>query len=434
MTNTTRLTKTVPCMGHRSRSPHRLLPGLSTLGIGLFLLVTGAFAVTPPPDGGYPNHNTAEGDSALFNLNTSVGLSNTAMGSQALFSDTTGSFNTAVGDIALTSNTIGAFNTAVGDSALELNTTGLNNTAVGSFALDHNTTGGQNTALGDEALDLNTTGMENTATGNVALSFNSTGSFNTADGDQSLVNNTRGNSNTGTGQAALMNNSSGNNNVADGAFALGNNTTGSGNIAIGTTAGSELTTGKNNIDIGNSGVARESGIIRIGSSSQRNTFIAGISGVTVAGGVSVMVDPSGHLGTLTSSARFKQAIKPMGETSEAIFSLRPVSFRYKNELDPAGIPQFGLVAEDVAKVAPDLVARDQEGKPYSVRYEAVNAMLLNEFLKEHREVTQQSALLEKQEAEIAALRAGLKEQSVQLQKVTNELATSYKATRLVTNQ
>ena len=433
MTNTTRLIKTVHCMGHRSRSPRLCSHGLLALGLGLFLLVTGALAVTPPPDGGYPNHNTAEGDSALFNLNTG-GLSNTAVGFQALFTDTTGSFNTAVGDIALTANTTGAFNTAVGESALELNTTGLNNTAVGSFALDHNTTGGQNTALGDEALDLNTTGMENTATGNVALTVNTTGSFNTADGDQSLVNNTKGNSNTATGQAALTNNSSGNNNVADGAFALGNNTTGSSNIAIGTTAGSALTTGKNNIDIANPGVARESATIRIGGSAQRNTFIAGISGVTVAGGVSVMIDTSGHLGTLTSSARFKEAIKPMKETSEAILSLRPVTFRYKNELDPAGIPQFGLVAEDVAKVAPDLVARDENGKPYSVRYEAVNAMLLNEFLKEHCKVAQQSALLEKQEAEIAALQAGLKEQSAHLQKVTDDLATSYKATRLVTNQ
>ncbi len=432
MTNTTLLTKTVRCMGYRSRRPRLFSPGPFALGLGLFVLVTGALAVTPPPDGGYPNQNTAEGDSALFNL--SSGLSNTAMGFQALFTDTTGSFNTAVGDIALTANTIGAFNTAVGESALELNTIGNANTAVGSFALDHNTTGGENTALGDEALDLNTTGIENTATGNVALTVNTTGSFNTADGDQSLVNNTKGNSNTATGQAALMNNSSGNNNVAAGAFALGNNTTGSSNIGIGTTAGSALTTGKNNIDIANPGVARESATIRIGSSAHRNTFIAGISGVTVAGGVSVMIDTSGHLGTLTSSARFKEAIKPMEKTSEAILSLRPVTFRYKNELDPAGIPQFGLVAEDVAKVAPDLVARDEDGKPYSVRYEAVNAMLLNEFLKEHRKVAQQSAMLEKQEAEIAALQAGLKEQSAQLQKVTDKLATSYEATRLVTNQ
>ena len=171
-----------------------------------------------------------------------------------------------------------------------------------------------------------------------------------------------------------------------------NNTTGSNNIALGFNAGFNLTTGSNNIDIGNTGVAAgESNTIRIGTEgTQKATFIAGISGVTVAGGVGVIIDTNGHLGTVVSSARFKDEIKPMDKASEAILALQPVTFRYKKELDPDGIPQFGLVAEQVEKVNPDLVARDEQGKPYTVRYEAVNAMLLNEFLKEHRKVEEQA--------------------------------------------
>src|SRR4030095_10706884 len=142
--------------------------------------------------------------------------------------------------------------------------------------------------------------------------------------------------------------------------------------------------------IGNLGRAHESNTIRIGrTADQTATFIAGISGATVPAGVAVIVGADGHLGTTTSSARFKEAIKPMDKASEAILALEPVTFRYKHDLDPDGIPQFGLVAEQVEKVNPDLVARDDQGKPCTVRYEAVNAMLLNEFLKEHRKVEKQ---------------------------------------------
>src|SRR5207249_4051057 len=156
-------------------------------------------------------------------------------------------------------------------------------------------------------------------------------------------------------------------------------------IALGANAGQNLTTGDNNIDIGNAGVAGESNTIRIGTvRTHANTFIAGISGVTVAGGVGVIIDSKGHLGTVVSSERFKDEIKPMDRASEAILALRPVTFRYKHELDPKGIPQFGLVDQDVEKLNPALVARNAEGKVFTVRYEAVNAMLLNEFLKEHR--------------------------------------------------
>src|SRR5712691_11483326 len=234
-----------------------------------------------------------------------------------------------------------------------------------------------NTVLGEDALFSLTTGQENTATGYQALYFNTTGNFNTATGSAALANNTTGNENTATGFHALLNNKTGNK-----------------NIALGFRAGSDLTTGDKNIDIGNAGLAGESSSIRIGRiQDQTATFIAGISGATVPTGVAVIVDANGHLGTTTSSARFKDEIKPMGKASEAILALKPVTFRYKHDLDPAGIAQFGLLAEQVEEVSPNLVARDEQGKAYTVRYEAVNAMLLNEFLKEHRTVQEQGATI-----------------------------------------
>jgi trimeric autotransporter adhesin len=218
-------------------------------------------------------------------------------------------------------------------------------------------------------------------------------------------------------------------NTADGNSALLNNTTGSFNIAVGNGAGGNLTTGINNIDIGNNGVADESRTIRIGKpTKQMNTFIAGISGVAVAGGVGVIIDNNGHMGTVVSSARYKDAIKSMDKVSEAILALKPVTFHYKHEVDPGGIPQFGLVAEDVEEVNPDLVARDEEGKPYTVRYEAVNAMLLNEFLKEHRKVEQErkdfEAAIARQQKQIDALTAGL-------QKVSAQVEPSHPASQIV---
>src|SRR5205814_4270632 len=234
--------------------------------------------------------------------------------------------------------------------------------------------------------------------------FNTTGSYNTANGFDALYYNTTGYNNTGNGFNALEFNTTGFSNTANGHYALVNNTTGNSNIALGDSAGINLTTGSNNIDIGNAGVAGESARIRIGRRpTHKNTFIAGIFGVTVPTGVAVLIDNSGHLGTTTSSVRFKEAIKQMDKASEAIFSLKPVTFHYKKELDPEGFPQFGLVAEDVEKVNPDLVARDAKGQVYTVRYEAVNAMLLNEFLKEHRTV-------QEQQKEINALKTQLQEQ------------------------
>src|SRR4030095_7077826 len=368
-----------------SRSPLRY-------GLLLIPLVLAAFALSPiaqaqlspPPDGGYAGNNTAEGTDALFSLTT--GTDNTAIGFNALYSNTSGDSNTATGSGALVSNTTGIRNTATGFAALESNTTGERNTATGRAALANNTTGSHNTANGQNALFANSTRIQNTATGSFALVFNSTGNQNTANGYAAMLFNTIGNQNTGTGYFAVYQNTTGNNNTGYGYSALLNNTTGGGNIALGNFAGSNLTTGDNNIDIGNLGVIGAANAIRSGTKEpQTKPFIAGITGAGVSG-VAVKINAAGQLGTAPSSARFKQNIRLMDKTSEAILALKPVPFHYKRELDPDGAPQFGLVAEEVEKVNPDLVARDSEGKVYTVRYEAVNAMLLNEFLKQHRTV------------------------------------------------
>jgi hypothetical protein len=301
-------------------------------------------------------------------------------------------------------------NTVLGDDALFSLTTGFSNTALGFNALSSNTIGRENTATGDQALLDNTEGYENTASGTNALSSNTEGVRNTATGAFALNSNTTGISNTSSGNSALF-----------------NNTTGSFNIAVGFQAGINLTTGHNNIDIGNSGLAGESRTIRIGTrGAQRNTFIAGISGVIVPTGVAVIVDANGHLGTTTSSAGFKDAIKPMDKASEAILALQPVTFRYKKELDPESIPQFGLVAEQVEKVNPDLVARDADGKAYTVRYEAVNAMLLNEFIKEHQKV-------QRLETALAAVNERLKAQDAKIDKVNAKVELTKPAPQMVVN-
>jgi hypothetical protein len=265
---------------------------------------------------------------------------------------------------------------------------------------------------------------------------------NTATGDYALFNLTRGTRNTAIGFQALNTNTTGGNNTAIGFFALQDNTTGRNNIALGYSAGI-FTAGDNNINIGNLG-AEESDTIRIGTVAghgirdfHSNTYIAGISGVTIAGGVPVVIDAGGHLGSTTSSERFKDEIKPMDKASEAILALKPVTFHYKTGLDPDGIPQFGLVAEQVQKVNPDLVARDAEGKVYTVRYEAVNAMLLNEFLKEHRRVEALQASFAQQQKDFGATIALQQKQidalTTGLQKVSAQLEASKPAPQVVKN-
>jgi hypothetical protein len=302
------------------------------------------------------------------------------------------------------------------------------NTAEGGAALASLTTGSKNTANGTNALFDLTTATSNTATGFGALQNNNANN-NTADGTNALFSNVTGTNNSANGVNALFSNTIGNSNTADGWNALRRNTTGSSNIALGFNAGTNLTTGSNNIDIGNVGVAGDANMIRIGKQgTQTSTFVAGISGSTLASGVGVIVSSTGQLGTILSSARFKTEVKSMDNASEAIHRLQPVTFRYKEELDPDGILQFGLVAEQVEKVNPDLVVRDADGKVMTVRYEAINAMLLNEFLKEHRKVEEQRAYFEskvaEQQKQIETLTAGL-------QKVTARVEADNSAQRIV---
>ena len=396
------------------------------------------------------SNNTAIGTVAL--LNNTTGSENTATGVEALKDNTTGVDNTATGFRALMSNTsvdntanganalqgntTGSSNTAIGSQALSLNTEGSGNTATGGSALSSNTTGDFNTASGDEALFANTTGAQNTATGSAALTSNTSGGANTAYGFQALLNNTSGVGNIAIGLQALSGNVNGNLNIAIGGTSLFSNTAGNGNIALGTSAGSN-TTGSNNVDIANAGVVSESDTIRIGQSTHDRTFIAGIRGRTTgnADAIAVLIDSDGQLGTMSSSRRFKHEIKPMDTASQAILSLKPVTFNYKS--DNTNTPQFGLIAEDVAAVNPDLVVRDQNGQIYTVRYDAVNAMLLNEFLKEHKKVEEQQARITQLKkdfgATIAQLITRLDEQAAQIQKVSAQLELGKSAPKTVLN-
>jgi len=303
-------------------------------------------------------------------------------------------------------------NTAAGTNALLRLTDGTGNTALGSGALENNTDGRSNTAAGTGALDGNRRGNQNTGTGVLAL-------------ESSRFDN--GPDNTAYGYRALGDNN-GSRNTAIGWNALKNVFEGIENIALGHSAGRNLSSsGSYNIEIGNIGAAGDNRVVRIGDTDQVRTFIAGISGTTVTNGLAVRVNAAGQLGIAPSSERFKDDIKPMGKTSEAIFALKPVTFRYKKGIDPNGIQQFGLVAEEVEKVNRDLVVRDSGGKPYTVRYDAVNAMLLNEFLKEHRKV---AAL----ESGAAQLTARLKEQDSKIQKVSEQLEISNPALPVANNR
>jgi Chaperone of endosialidase len=409
-----------------------ILPLLIASVLACIGLLPKALAVVPPPDGGYPGGNTAEGQDALLHLTT--GVHNTAVGFLSLKTDTTGSYNTAIGSGTLRANTSDA-NTATGTFALLNNTGGRQNTANGALALLSNTSGNVNTAVGYSALVSNTVGFQNTAVGDSTLGSNTTGDNNTASGSVALSNNTTGDGNTATGSGALYNNGTGGGNTAVGASALFLNASGIVNIALGFHAG-DLTTGDNNIVIGSRGVEGESNTIRIGGGvfgfgPQTAAFIAGISGTAVVGDA-VVVDGNGQLGTVASSARFKKNIKPMDKTSEAILALTPVSFQYRS--DSKGTPQFGLIAEEVAKVNPDLVVRDRNGEIYSVRYDAVNAMLLNEFLKERKTVQELKVAFAQQQKEIAALIAHIKEQDAKIQRVSDQLEMSNAAPQVASTK
>src|SRR5882724_4389614 len=439
-----------------------------------------AFGVVPAPDGAYPGGNTAEGESALFSLtsgtyNTAVGVfslrsntegnfntgvgagtlllntgeQNTATGAGALLSDTTGANNTATGAFALFSNTIGADNTANGELALFSNTEGDWNAAVGVRALFSNTSGSQNTANGYQALSPNTTGNDNTATGFVALFSNTEGTGNTAMGVGALNSNTSGSENCAVGAAALASNTTGSDNTAIGNGALNGNTTSSSNTAVGDSA-LFLSTGQGNTALGagaGTSVATANNVIAIGhpgANVSDSCYIGNIFQAPVDPGsaVFVVIDSNGKLGTFASSRRFKQEIQPMDKASEALLALKPVTFRYKNYKNSPR--QFGLIAEEVAEVNPDLIARDKNGEIYTVRYEQINAMLLNEFLKEHKKVESQQATITelkrdfqmisaRQDEEIQILSAQLKEQAAQIQKVTTQIEMSSPTTKVALN-
>ena len=404
-------------------------PGLTSFStfVGLY---AGNFAMTG-------QFNTAVGDSSLSSNTT--GASNTAIGSNTLRANTTGNGNTGVGDgslaanttgvsnsalgaYSLTANTTGNRNAAVGVSSLAVNSGGSSNAALGAYTLAANTTGGYNAAIGSSSMHANTTGSQNVAVGASTLYNNTTASYNTTSGVNSLFTNTTGQYNTAAGYTALYYNTTGSNNVANGANALGANTIGSNNIAVGYNAGSVLTTGNSNIDIGNPGVAAEAGTIRIGSlGTHTRAFIAGISGVTTAGAaVPVLIDANGQLGTISSSSiRFKQDVTDMGAASSGLMQLRPVTFYYKADRNPSGRTlRYGLIAEEVERVMPELVVRDATGQPETVAYHELPAMLLNELQK-------QQAINRAQQAEIEALTAALaadRDQQRQLDAVTARLA------------
>ena len=361
---------------------------LVAFGLASFGLLPQVQAVSPPPDGCYPNFTTVEGCNALQSLTTGAG--NTALGWRSLFSNATGNFNTGVGVGALVLNN-GDSNTAVGAAALLLNTTGQQNTAIGTAALLNNNTGVANTAVG----------FLDTAVGPGITS----GNLNVVVG-----------TNAGAGIAAGLE-----------------------NVCIGAGAGGSANTGNENVYIGAGedppGPGIENNTIRIADNLSvapaMQCFIGGIFGVTTSGGTAVFINSDGQLGTVVSSERFKNDIATMGKASEGILSLRPVTFHYKT--DTKGTPQFGLIAEEVAEVNPNLVIYDADRKPYTVRYDAVNAMLLNEFLKEHKTVEQQDARLTKQEALIARQQKQIDALTAGLQKVSAQLEVSKTAPQTVLN-
>jgi len=458
-----------------NRSPSRC--GFFTLAIALcwFALSPPLKAVDCPSDCDNSIGQTALGFTAL-GVNT--GFNNTGVGQGALQKNTTGGFNVAIGGGALLNNTTGQQNMAVGAEALNHNvagnfnmgigfralfmSTGGQNTAVGAAALRNNGNASENTAIGSQALRENTTGELNTAIGSVALALNTTSEFNVALGNSALAsfNGTTANdgANTALGSIALSALTSGQENVAVGRRAGETLTSGSNNVIVGWRAGDNLTTGDGNTFIGDQAGRNEgpdvSGVVCLGSlgdtqpagqTTDNRTYIGNIYGVAVGGpfpSLPVRVDQDGQLGTVDSSRRFKKDIKPMDQASEGILKLKPVTFHYKDRDNKNDLtPQFGLIAEDVEQVNRDLVIYGKDGKVWSVRYDEVNMMLLNEFLKEHKKVEEQQASIADlkstvalQQKEMQVFTAQLKEQAAQIQKVSAQLEASKPAPKVVANK
>ena len=390
---------------------------------------------------------TAHGWHAL-SANT-TGTNNTADGSYALFSNTTGGSNNAVGAYSLQNNTTGGYNDAFGDSALWRNTTGTWNVAVGTAALADNTTGWSNIAVGGDSLSANTTGLENTAMGAAALESNTTGNGNVAVGAAALASRTGaswqlqgantavgysalsytgaewgsgsgGDGNTAMGDRAMEFNVDGSFNCAFGLLALSadnGETDSMENAAIGDRAGYGLRTGIGNVYIGEHEMARD-------PSENYHTYIHNINTTSVSGGSAdtVTIDlNTGLLGHLTSSRRHKEDIKGMDNASDTLYRLKPVTYRYKKEIDRNQVLDYGLIAEDVAEIDPNLALRNGKGEIESVRYNAINVMLLNEFLKEHKAFVEEQTKVTKLEAGVAGLLATVKEQAAQIEKVSAQV-------------
>jgi trimeric autotransporter adhesin len=411
-------------MKNRSKILIIILPVLAC-----FALLPGARAVSPAPDGCYSNFTTAEGCNALQNLVGGAG--NTGLGWDALFSDVSGSFNTGVGGGALIFNDADS-NTAVGAAALLLNTTGTENTAVGTDALVFNTIASDNNAIGSFAL------FNNDSSGNGFANFNN------AHGRSSLGDNVDGNENNAFGDLALTSNVSGSMNSAFGDDALDGNTTGSGNVAVGKEAGNSIIDGNDNVVLGHNagiGLTHASNNIAIGveeagpfTDFDDTCFIGSIFGEPTSDPgtqTAVYVDQFNVIGIFNSSRQYKHDIQAMDKASEAIFSLKPVTFKFNS--DVKGTIQYGLIAEDVAQVDPQLVVR-KNGEIVTVRYEQINSMLLNEFLKEHKKVEEQQASINQLKGEMQTMIAQLKEQAAQIQKVSAQIEVNKPAAKVVVNK
>jgi hypothetical protein len=343
---------------------------------------------------GSRNLYVGENAGSLFNSSPLPSFENSAFGWEALTSLTTGDANSAFGARALHSNTSSGGNSAFGWNAMEDNTDGFFNVAFGASALPRNTTGFGNTAIGTGALRTNTTGYQNVAVGSYALRSNNS------------------NQNVALGYGAMLSATSGGQNVAIGNRALEDNTTGHRNIAIGVVSGRLVNGGVDNIHISNGGLPGDTGQIKIGNANHTHATIQGIFGNTSASGSTVRVNSAGVLGTTTSSARFKRNVEDMGESSDLLAKLRPVRFHYREEVvgeAEARVPQYGLIAEEVAEVAPEIVTYDDEGQPYSVRYEVLGPLLLNEMQKQQRVIEAQRQKHKAQEAQIQRLHARLDE-------------------------
>jgi hypothetical protein len=430
------------------RDPARSLPfrrGFLLIPLILVCFALQAQAIEPTaPATALANGNTADGDSALVGV---TGFYNSAFGFLSLLSNGAASFNTGVGAGTLLVNTANE-NTAVGTGTLFTNTTGANNTGCGTFALWFNADGADNTAVGDSALFNNVSGVTNVGVG-VFAAENTTSDFNVAVGGFALTANVAGTRNTAVGAGAMENGAAGDDNTVVGEIA-GNEITGSGNSCFGSAAGSHIVGAVDGVVIGNGANGAGIGLVAaprvisignvVGASSvfgdvHDSCYIGSIYNQNIGGAGTphaVWVDADGTLGLMPSSRRFKHDIKPMDQASAALLALKPVTFKYNS--DKKGTQQFGLIAEEVAEVNPDLILRDDQGVVLSVRYEQINAMLLNEFLKEHKKVEEQQASISQLKSEMQTMVAQLKEQAALIQKVSAQLEVNKAAPQVVANK